>query len=164
MSHNLRQRDAVTGMDDLTQIEGIGPRRAERLNAAGIRTYAGLASRSRDEIAAVLPDVSPAKIDAWRDEARKLALASPSQQAPGAPAAPDTMAGPEAPAGPGESAGDGQHYESVIVRILLNEDGSVRRVTAQHVRTGTERHWPTPERETLTDFTEAALAAASQPT
>jgi helix-hairpin-helix protein len=163
VSGNLRHRDAVTGTDDLTRIEAIGPRRAERLNAAGIRSYAGLASCSRDEIAAVLPDVSPAKIDAWRDEARQLALASSTRQAPGAPAAPDTLAGPEAPAGPGESAGDGQRYESILVRILLNEDGSVRRVTAQHIRTGAERHWPTLEREALPDFIEAAIAASARP-
>lgn len=163
MSHNLRHRDAVTSTDDLTRIEAIGPRRAERLKAAGIRTYAGLASRSRDEIAAVLPDVSPAKIDAWRDEARELALASSAQEARDVPAAPDTLAGPEAPAGPGESAGDGQRYESVLVRILLNQDGTVRRVTAQHIRTGAEHHWSTLEREALPDFIEAAIAASAQP-
>lgn len=162
MSHNLRQRDAVTGTDDLTRIEAIGPRRAQRLNAAGIRTYAGLASCSRDEIAAVLPDVSPAKIDAWRDEARELALASATQEAPGAPAARDTQAAPEA-ADPGESAGNGQRYESVLVRILVNQDGSVRRVTAQHIRTGAERNWATLERDALPDFIEAAIAAAPPP-
>jgi helix-hairpin-helix protein len=159
VSHNLRHRDAVTGTDDLTRFEAIGPRRAERLNAADIRTYAGLASCSRDEIAAVLPDVSPAKIDAWRDEARELALASSTQEARDVPA-PDTLAGPEAPAGPGESVGNGQRYESVLIRIVLNEDGTVRRVTAQHIRTGAESHWPTPEREALPDFIEAAIASA----
>jgi hypothetical protein len=97
VSGNPGKRDAVTGADDLTRIEAIGPRRAERLNAAGIRTYAGLASCSRDEIAAVLPDVSPAKVDAWRDEARELALASSTQQAPEAPAGPAEVR--RAPAG-----------------------------------------------------------------
>ena len=143
MSRDLGQRDGVTGADELTRIEGIGPRRAERLNAAGIRSYACLASCSRDEIATVLPDVSQAKIDAWRDKARELALVAPAQAAP-------------APV-----AGDGQRYESVLVRILLNEDGSIRRVTAQHIRTGTERHWPTLEREALPDFIETAIASAA---
>jgi hypothetical protein len=40
----------VTGPDDLTRIEGIGSKRAERLHAAGIRTYVDLASRSADDI------------------------------------------------------------------------------------------------------------------
>jgi hypothetical protein len=141
VSGNLGRRDE--GTDDLTRIEAIGPRRAERLKAAGIGTYARLASCSRDDIAAVLPDVTPAKIDAWRDEARELALAASTQAAPGSP------------------AGDGQRYESVLVRILLNEDGSIRRVTAQHIRTGTERHWPTLDRDALPGFIEAAIASAA---
>lgn len=145
MSGNLGQRDDVTSVDDLTRIEAIGPRRAARLNAAGIRTYARLASCSRDEIATVLPDVSPAKIDAWRDEARGLAHAAPARAAAGT------------------SAADGQRYESILVRILVNEDGSIRRVTTQHVRTGAERHWPTPERDALPDFIEAAIASAALP-
>ena len=169
MSGNLGQRDDVTGTDDLTRIEAIGPRRAARLNAAGIRTYAALASCSRDEIATVLPDVSPAKINAWRDDARELAHAEAARTVADAPAAPDVPAGPyvsagtDRPAAPDAAAADGQRYESVLVRILLNEDGSVRRVTAQHIRTGTERHWPTLEREALPDFIEAAIASAASP-
>jgi Helix-hairpin-helix domain len=167
VSGNLGQRDDVTGTDDLTQIEAIGPRRAARLKAAGIRTYAGLASCSRDEIATVLPDVSPAKIDAWRDEARGLARAASTREAADAPAGPDVAAGPHVQAGPDVPAGldmpaaDGQRYESILVRILLNEDGSVRRVTAQHIRTGAERHWPTLERDALPDFIEAAIASTA---
>ena len=167
MSENLGQPGDVTGTDDLTRIEAIGPRRAARLNAAGIRTYAGLASRSRDEIATVLPDISSAKIDAWRDEARELAHAASTREAADAPAARDVPAGPHVLAGPDRTASpdvpaaDGQRYESVLVRILLNEDGSIRRVTAQHIRTGTERHWPTLEREALPDFIEAAIASAA---
>jgi Helix-hairpin-helix domain len=173
VSENLGQPDDVTGTDDLTQIEAIGPRRAARLNAAGIRTYAGLASRSRDEIATVLPDISSAKIDAWRDEARELAHAASTREAADVPAArdapaardvpagPHVLAGPDRTASPDVPAADGQRYESVLIRILLNEDGSIRRVTAQHIRTGTERHWPTLEREALPDFIEAAIASAA---
>lgn len=141
MSGDLGQRDDVTGTDDLTRIGGIGPRRAERLKEAGIGTYASLAASSVDDIAKVLPDVGPAKIDVWRDKARELA--------PGAPT----------PAVPGPTAGNGQRYESILVRILLNEDGSVRRMTARHVRTGTERHWPTLDHEALPGFIETAIAA-----
>jgi len=179
VSGNLGHRDDVTGVDDLTRIEAIGPRRAARLNAAGIRTYAGLASCSRDEIATVLPDVGPAKIDAWRDEAGELAHAASTRKAadvpaaphvpagPHVPAAPQVSAGPDVLAGPGGSVGpdvaaaNGQRYESVLVRILLNEDGSIRGVTARHVRTGTERHWPTLD--SLPDFIKAAIASAAAP-
>lgn len=143
MSENLGQRDDVTGADDLTRIDGIGQRRAERLNAAGIRTYAGLASSSRDDVAKVLPDVGLAKIDLWIGKAGELAPAVPAKLVPE------------------PVAGDGQHYESVLVRILLNEDGSIRRMTARHVRTGTERHWPTLDREALAAFVEMAIAAAA---
>ena len=142
MSHDLGQRDDVTGADDLTRIEGIGPRRAERLKAAGIRTYDRLASASGDEIAKVLPDVGLAKIDGWRAKAGEFAPEVSAQ------ALPDPV------------AGNGQHYESVLVRILLNGDGSIRRMTARHVRTGTERHWPTLDREALPDFIETAIASA----
>jgi len=145
VSGDLGQRDDVTGADDLTRIEGIGPRRAERLKAAGISTYAGLAASSGGDIAKVLPDVGLAKIDVWRDKAREFAPAVSAEPAP------DPV------------AGDGQRYESVLVRILLNEDGSIRRMTARHVRTGTERHWPTLDRAALPDFIEAAIASAAPP-
>jgi len=161
VSGDLGQRDDVTGIDDLTRIEAIGPRRAARLNAAGIRTYAGLASRSRDEVATVLPDVSAAKIDALLNEASELAHAASTREAPDAPAGRDAPADRDAQGAPDVAAADGQRYESVLVRILLNGDGSIRGVTARHVRTGTERHWPTLD--SLPDFIRAAIASAAPP-
>ena len=69
----------------------------------------------------------------------------------------------EVPAGevPAGAPGDGQHYESFLVRVLLNEDGSVRRTTAQHIRTGSERHWPGLDRQALPEFIETAIASAA---
>jgi hypothetical protein len=58
---------------------------------------------------------------------------------------------------------DGQHYESFLVRVLLNEDGSIRRTTAQHIQTGAVRHWPGLERVALPDFIEAAATSSSTP-
>jgi predicted flap endonuclease-1-like 5' DNA nuclease len=81
--------DDVAGTDDLTQIGGIGSKIADRLYAAGILTYADLASRSADEIIKLLPDVrglSTGRLDSWRDQARELAAAA-VQAAPPAPAA-----------------------------------------------------------------------------
>jgi helix-hairpin-helix protein len=68
--------DDVAGADDLTRIGGIGSKIASRLYAAGILTYADLASRSAHEISKLLPDVpglSAGRLDSWRDQARELA-------------------------------------------------------------------------------------------
>jgi predicted flap endonuclease-1-like 5' DNA nuclease len=146
------RHDDVSEAEDLTRIGGIGSKIADRLYAAGILTYADLASRSTEEISKLLSDVSglsAGRLDSWRDQARELA-ATAAQAAPASPAA-------EVPAG---AASDGQHYESFLVRVLLNEDGSVRRTTAQHIRTGTERHWPGLERQALPEFIETAIASA----
>jgi len=150
---NPRHHDDAAGADDLTQIGGIGSKIADRLYAAGILTYADLASRSADEIIKLLPDVSglsAGRLDSWRDQARELAAAA-AQAAPESPAAKTPAGGP----------GDGQHYESFLVRVLLNEDGSVRRTTAQHIRTGAECHWPGLEHQALPEFIETAIASAT---
>jgi predicted flap endonuclease-1-like 5' DNA nuclease len=152
---NPRHHDDVAEADDLTRIGGIGSKIADRLHAAGILTYADLASRSADEIIKLLTDVSglsEARLDGWRDQARELADTA-VRAVPENPAA-ETPAG--APAG-------GQRYESFLVRVLLNEDGSIRRTTAQHIRTGTERHWPGLERQALPEFIETAIAPAAGP-
>ena len=153
MPDNPRHHDDAAGADDLTRIGGIGSKIADRLYAAGIMTYADLASRSADEIIKLLSDVSglsPGRLDSWRDQARELATAA-AQAAPESPAA-------EVPAGP---PGGGQHYESFLVRVLLNDDGSVRRTTAQHIRSGAEHHWPGLERQALPEFIETAIASGT---
>jgi Helix-hairpin-helix domain len=126
---NPRHHDDIDGTDDLTQIGGIGSKIADRLYGAGILTYADLASRSADEIIKLLPDVpglSTGRLDSWRDQARELA-APAAQAAPPAPAA-------EIPAG---APGDGQHYESFLVRVVLNEDGSMLRAAEPFTMTMT---------------------------
>ena len=144
MPANPEHDEDVARADDLTQIAGIGPKRAERLNAAGIRTYAELAARSARELAALLPELtgrSAAQLDGWRDRARELA-------------------GPE---GPVTKPGNGQHEESFLVRVLLNEDGSVRRTTVRHVGTGAQRQWPGMERDAMPGFIEAEARSAPRP-
>lgn len=44
----------ATAGDDLTKVEGIGPKIAEALNAAGIVTFADLAGKTADEVNAIL--------------------------------------------------------------------------------------------------------------
>lgn len=51
--------EAAADPDDLTKIEGIGPKIAELLTADGITTYAGLAAASRDRLAGVLEGGGP---------------------------------------------------------------------------------------------------------
>jgi len=155
--------DGVAGADDLTRIGGIGSKIVDRLYAAGILTYTDLASRSADEISKLLSDVSGLSaglLDNWRDQARELAAAAP-QAVPESPVAEVPAAEVPAAEVPAGAPGDGQHYESFLVRVLLNEDGSVRRTTAQHIRTGSERHWPGLERQALPEFIETAIASAA---
>lgn len=45
--------------DDLTKVEGIGPKAAEALVAAGIATYADLAKAKPDAVKTILTDASP---------------------------------------------------------------------------------------------------------
>jgi hypothetical protein len=129
-----------TGTDDLTRITGIGTKIARRLSEAGVGSYADLASRSADEIVELLPDVSAlpvTRVDGWRREAGRLAATRPAPVRPAAP-------------------GNDQHYESYLVRVLLNVDGSVRRTTVRHVGTGAERHWAGLGGEALVDFIRAS--------
>lgn len=132
--------------DDLTRIAGIGPKIAHRLKAAGIRTYADLTSRPASEIAKILPDIGlpSAKLDAWRGQARELAAAAAPQ--------PETAA---------TAAGDGQHYASFVVRLLLNEDGSIRSTTVERIGTDDVHRWPGWEREALLDFIGTAATSST---
>jgi len=45
---------AATEADDLTKVEGIGPKFAEGFNAVGVTTFADLAAKSVDELKALL--------------------------------------------------------------------------------------------------------------
>ncbi|WP_427165492.1 helix-hairpin-helix domain-containing protein [Streptomyces sp. C1-1] len=122
---------------ELTRIEGIGPKIASRLAASGVRDCADLAGRSGDEIIGMLPDItglSSAKVERWRVRAREMA------------------AGAEPPV-------DNRPYENFLVRLLLDERGSIRRTTVEHVQSGEGRRWAAWEREALLDFIESRVAA-----
>ena len=54
--------------DDLTEINGIGPAYAERLAAAGITSFAGLAEADADAIAESI-DVSAEQVADWAAQA-----------------------------------------------------------------------------------------------
>ena len=113
--------------DDLTRIAGLGQDIARRLDEAGIGTYAELAGCSFGEIAKALPGAGPPlwrSINGWRHRAQEFA---------GRTTMPPERDGP--------AAGNGQHYESFIVRVLLNNDGSIRDTRMEHIGTGEVKRW-----------------------
>lgn len=55
--------------DDLTEIKGIGPVKAGKLNDAGIDTFTDLAAMSVDDLASVT-ETSAAKATRWSEDAR----------------------------------------------------------------------------------------------
>ena len=76
MSEATRQPEVQTEADDLVKIEGIGPKVAEALKAAGIVTFAQLAESNADDIQKICTEaglkmMSP---EGWIDQA-KLAAA-----------------------------------------------------------------------------------------
>lgn len=61
--------------DDLTRIRGIGPKTAGALQAGGIDSFGELAATNQAEIVRVLraAGIRPGDVDAWREEAARLA-------------------------------------------------------------------------------------------
>lgn len=59
-------------VDDLTQISGIGPVFAARLQAAGINTYGAVADSSDSRLGEVA-EVSINRVETWRSQAGQLA-------------------------------------------------------------------------------------------
>ena len=61
---------AAAASDDLTQITGVGPAAAKKLNDAGLTSFAQIAALSQDDIAAI--DAVKIKPE-WVDQANELA-------------------------------------------------------------------------------------------
>lgn len=60
----------ATGVDDLTQIKGIGPTYARRLLDAGIVTYSDIASSSEDQLRQVTKAATMTDVNEWIAQAR----------------------------------------------------------------------------------------------
>ena len=58
----------------------------------------------------------------------------------------------------GPAAGKGQHYESFIVRVLLNDDGSIRDTRMEHVGTGEVKRWAGWEHDAMLRFIKGTAA------
>ena len=63
----------------------------------------------------------------------------------------------------GPAAGNGQHYESFIVRVLLNDDGSIRDTRMEHIGTGEVKRWAGWEHDAMLGFIKEAAAPAAPP-
>jgi predicted flap endonuclease-1-like 5' DNA nuclease len=71
----------IGDIDDLTLIQGIGPRYAERLTLYGIATFAGLAAATDEQLDAAVEPQSWQKVDydSWRAQARTFAEMPPQR-------------------------------------------------------------------------------------
>ena len=63
----------------------------------------------------------------------------------------------------GPAAGNGQHYESFIVRVLLNDNGSIRDTRMEHIGTGEVKRWAGWEHNAMLGFIKEAAAPAPPP-
>lgn len=58
--------------DELTLIVGVGEATAERLQTAGMRTFADLAGASLQDLVAIVPRASIVQVQYWVEQARDL--------------------------------------------------------------------------------------------
>jgi hypothetical protein len=64
----------------------------------------------------------------------------------------------------GPVATNGQHYESFIVRVVLNDDdGSIRDTRMEHIGTGEVRRWAGWEHDAMLGFIKEAAAPSAPP-
>jgi hypothetical protein len=116
--------------DDFKRIKGIGPTIEMRLHQAGILTFAQLAALTPAEIADLVPNLPGLSAEHvaeqdWLGQAQKLAAEA-------------TLA---EPAPVEASPGNRQYDVSFTVKLLLNEDNSVRRTQVVDNRSKAEEQW-----------------------
>jgi len=63
----------------------------------------------------------------------------------------------------GSAAANGQHYESFIVRVLLNDDGSIRDTRMEHIGTGEVKRWAGWEHDAMLGFIKEAASPPAPP-
>jgi hypothetical protein len=119
--------------DDLTRIKGLGATSERELHQAGILTFAQLAALTPVGIARLVSGVAGMSAEHiaeqdWPDQARELASES---------AHVETHHDITDVAAPGNR----QHDASFTVKLLLNEDNSVRRTQMVDNRSEAEEQW-----------------------
>ncbi len=128
---------SLTQKDDFTLIHGIGPGIEKRLHAAGILTYAQLATMTPDQVISALGNMigltKTRVIDQeWIENARELA----------ASAVPDE---------PTDRMGR-QHYATFTVELLLDGENNVRRTRAVYIQADKEETWASWDEARLMAF------------
>lgn len=69
-----KSEEAKTETDDLTKVEGIGPKTAEAIIAGWVATFAELAKKSSEEISTMIADVKGSHVtDTWPKQAEMAA-------------------------------------------------------------------------------------------
>ncbi len=73
-SESVTTRTTIKGLDDLTKIEGIGPKVVELLNAGGIITFNGLSQATDDRLGKILQEAgapySGMTYTSWAEQAK----------------------------------------------------------------------------------------------
>jgi len=110
--------------DDLQEIKGIGQGIAQRLQAAGVRTFAELAGHAPAELAAKAGvPTSRVTREGWITQASALA---------------ERSAAADSDSRGTEVADEAERRESFVLRLNIDEAGRVGRTSVTHVRSGRE--------------------------
>jgi hypothetical protein len=141
--------------DDFKRINGIGPAIQQRLHQAEIRTFTQLADLTPTEIADLVSDLTGISAERiaeqdWPGQARELIPEpAPAEVLPGA-----------------TPSGNRQHDSSFTVKLLLNQDNSVRRTQMVDNRSNAEEQWAGWNASRLVAFIsqQAALRLPAEPT
>ena len=126
-------------VDDLKVIRGIGLLTEKHLHDAGIRTFAQLAAKSPEDVAAHIPTLSVNQVrnQGWILQARKLA----------------SKRGEPKPGKEKTTALTGrQHYENFTIEFLLNDKNKIRRMRVMHVQSGDVDTWANWHPEEIFQF------------
>jgi hypothetical protein len=116
--------------DNFKLINGVGPAIAQRLQEAGVQTFAELAALSPGDIFVLVGDLAGMSVERierqdWIGQAQALmseAARGDSAQAPAASA-------------------NRQHNQTFTVTLLLDDSNQVRRTRVVHVQNGQESAW-----------------------
>lgn len=127
----------LTHKDDFKLINGIGPGIERRLHAAGILTYAQLATMTPEQVVSVLGNMigltTKRVIDQeWVEQSHALASAT-SQDEPA-----DRISR--------------QHYATFTVELLLDDENNVRRTRAVYIQADKEETWANWDEARLMSF------------
>ena len=128
-------------LHDFKLVDGIGPAVEKRLHAAGVHTYAQLASLKSENLAKLLEGMvgySPNRIKEqdWSGQAHVLA----------------GQAEKSIPEEIHEPANNSLHYASYTVELLLDRDNKVRRTRVVHVQSHQEISWAGWNEDRLCSF------------